>query len=129
MLLLALAGCRYTFWPLIPPEVPFPNRVAVSGTLEPKGSSVRAAIEVRRWPEPNYLELRWFKGDELAAERSVWIERPQRFEVTFPYTQGALYRLLLIAGNRPLLQLDLGEPNVPPPPSAPAPAPAEGSGN
>jgi len=128
-LLVLLAGCRYTFWPLIPPEAAFPERVSVTGRLEPAGEAARAVLVVRRWPEPDYLELRWYAGDELVAERSLWVERPRRLELTFPYAEGALYRLLVVVEGRPLLQLDLGEPTLPPPPAAPSPAPGEGSKN
>ncbi|WP_287417931.1 hypothetical protein [Oceanithermus sp.] len=129
LLLLLLGGCRYTFWPLIPPEAPFPERVQVMGRLEPEGATARAVLQLRRWPEPDYLELRWYQGDTLIDERSIWVEMPQQLELTFPYAEGELHRLLVVVEGRPLLQLDLGEPNLPPPPAAPSPAPGAGSEN
>ena len=129
LLLLLLGGCRYTFWPLIPPEQTYPERVSITGTLEARGDVARAVLELRRWPEPDYLELRWFAGDELLEERSVWVERAGEMSFDFPYAGDALHRLLVIVNERPLLQLDLGEPSLPPPPAAPNPEPEAGSEN
>ncbi|HGY09595.1 MAG TPA: hypothetical protein ENK37_06035 [Oceanithermus profundus] len=129
LLLLGVAGCRYTFWPLIPPEQAYPERISINGTLEPEGDTARAVLQIRRWPEPDYLELRWYQGDALVGERSIWVEAPQPLELSFPYAEGTLHRLLVVVEGRPVLQLDLGEPSLPPPPAAPNPAPAEGSEN
>ena len=129
LLLLLLGGCRYTFWPLIPPEAPFPDRVQVVGRLEPEDEAARAVLVVRRWPEPNYLELRWYADEDLVEERSLWVERPGVLEARFPAEAGCFHRLLVVVAGRPVLQLDLGEPTLPPPPAAPNPAPGEGSEN
>lgn len=129
LLLLLLGGCRYTFWPLVPPEAPFPDRVQVVGRLEPEDEAARAVLVVRRWPEPNYLELRWYADEELIEERSLWVETVGELEVRFPAEAGRFHRLLVVVAGRPVLQLDLGEPTLPPPPATPSPAPGEGSEN
>lgn len=129
LLLLLLGGCRYTFWPLIPPEASYPERVSLSGELVEEEGRVVARLNLRRWPEPNYLELRWYAGDALVEARSIWVEAPGEVAVELPREEEAFYRLLVVVEGRPLLQLDLGEPSLPPPPAAPSPAPGEGSEN
>ena len=129
LLLLLLSGCRYTFWPLIPVEASYPERVSVSGELVEEEGRVVARLDVRRWPEPNYLELRWYAGDELIKELSIWVEKPRQVEVSLPYEPGNFYRLLVIVNGEPVVQLNLGQPNLPPPPSSPDREPAAGSGN
>ncbi len=128
-LLFGVGGCRYTFWPLIPPEESYPERVSIGGELVEEEGRVIARLNVRRWPEPDYLELRWYAGEELVEELSIWVEEPGGVEATLPYEPGAYYRLLVIVAGRPVLQLDLGVPNLPPPPSAPDQEPAADSGS
>ncbi|WP_457637159.1 hypothetical protein [Oceanithermus sp.] len=123
---LLLSGCRYTFWPLIPPEAAYPERASLSGELVEQKDRVVAVINVRRWPEPDYLELRWYHGEELLKEASIWVEKPQKLKVELPYQGEGFYRLLLYSGGRPLLQLDLGEPSLPPPPASPGQEPGAG---
>ena len=128
-LLFGAGGCRYTFWPLIPPEESYPERVSIGGELVREGEHAVARLHVRRWPEPDYLELRWYAGEALVKELSIWVEAPGEVVVTLPYEPETYHRLLVIVAGRPVLQLDLGAPNLPPPPSAPDQAPAEGSGS
>lgn len=129
LLLLMLSGCRYTFWPLIPPEATYPERVSLGGELVEEEGRVVARLNVRRWPEPNYLEMRWYAGEELVKELSIWVEKPGEVMVELPYEKEGFYRLLVMVENKPVLQLDLGEPSLPPPPSSPDQEPAAGSGS
>ncbi len=129
VMLMLLSACRYTFWPLIPPEETYPERISITGALDPAGDVARVALDLRRWPEPNYLELKWLAGDHMVEERSLWVERPRKLELTFPYEEGRFYRLLVIVEGRLLLQLDLGAPSLPPPPAPPGQGPAAGSEN
>ncbi|WP_457630119.1 hypothetical protein [Oceanithermus sp.] len=127
--LLLLSGCRYTFWPLLPAEESYPQRVSISGRLVEEDGWVIAELRLRRWPEPDYLELRWYRGDELLKADSVWVEGPGTVSRRLPHPGDGFYRLLVLTGDRPLLQLDLGEPSLPPPPSSPDREPAAGSEN
>lgn len=123
VLLLALAlllgACRYTFIPLAPERVNFPDRYSVTGTLEPAPKGAIAKLTVRRMPEPGYIELRWYKEDQLFQEKSVWVEQPKSFEARFDRIDEGYYRLIVIIKNSPLLQLELGTPLVPTPPVIP----------
>ncbi len=123
LLALALGGCRYTFWPLIPQEEVYPERVSISGELQESDGAVTARLLVRRWPEANYLELRWYLEDKLVDERSIWLEKAKALTLQFPYHDQAAARLLVMVEGRPLLQLDLGNPSLPPPPTSPNPEP------
>ncbi len=126
LLLILLGGCRYTFWPLIPPQESYPPRVSLTGKLVEGEGQVTAVLQVRRWPEPDYLELRWYKGDELVEARSIWLEKAGEVKVELPREPDGFYRLLVLVQDRPVLQLDLGEPSLPPPPAAPGQEPGAG---
>jgi hypothetical protein len=84
VLLLALPSCRYTFLPLAPERVAFPDRPSIYGTLEPTEKEVVAKLEVRRMPKPGYIELKWYKEETLLAERSLWVEGPGKLEARLP---------------------------------------------
>lgn len=115
--LLLLPACRYTFVPLDPGRTILPNRFSVSGSLEATERGALARLTVRRLAEPAYLELRWYKGDQLFQERSIWVEQPGTFEARFDRLDEGYYRLMVLAQNSPLLQLELGSPLLPPPPA------------
>lgn len=115
--LLLLPACRYTFVPLDPGRATLPNRFSVSGSLEATERGALARLTVRRIAEPAYLELRWYKGDQLFQERSIWVEQPGTFEARFDRLDEGYYRLVVLVQNSPLLQLELGSPLLPPPPA------------
>lgn len=116
LLSLLMVGCRYTFIPLDPGRTAFPERAVVSGSLEPVERGAVAKINVRRMPEANYLELRWFKEDQLYQEKSIWVEQPGTYETRFDRFDDGYYRLLVVIKNSPYLQLEVGSPLVPQPP-------------
>ncbi len=118
---LLLAACRYTFWPLIPPEVPFPQRFSAVGTLEAAGEVAAAHLNVRRVPEAGYLEARWYRDETLLLERSLFVEAPRTYALELPLGEPGLYRLVLVWREVPVLQLDLGTPQLPTPPETPGP--------
>ncbi|MER3489916.1 MAG: hypothetical protein C4328_08450 [Meiothermus sp.] len=124
-LALALASCRYTFLPLAPERVPFPDRPSISGTLEPGDREVIARLEVRRMPKPGYIELRWYREETLLAERSLWVEGPGWLEARLPLAaqNPDYHRLVVMLEGSVVLQLDLGTPSVPTAPNPPASAP------
>lgn len=124
-LLFILTGCRYTFVPLDPGKPEFPPRPILSGTLEAVEKGAVAKINVRRMPEPNYLELRWYKDDQLFQEKSIWVEQPTALEARFDRLDDGYYRLTVSILKSPYLQLELGTPLVPPVPSAPPPPPED----
>jgi hypothetical protein len=118
LLLVFLLGCRYTFVPLQPDRAKFPERLSVFGRLEalPRSTgfgTVRVRLQVRQIPEPNYLELRWYKEDQLFQERSVWVERPGDYLANVSRIDEGYYRLVVLYKKIPLLQLELGTPLVP----------------
>lgn len=86
VLLLVLPSCRYTFLPLVPERVAFPDRPSIYGNLEPTEKEVVAKLEVRRMPKPGYIELKWYKEETLLAERSLWVEGPGKLEARLPLT-------------------------------------------
>ncbi len=116
---LLLPGCRYTFLPLDPGRATLPDRASLSGTLETTERGAVARLTVRRIAEPGYLELRWYKGDQLFQERSIWVEQPGTFEARFERLDDGYYRLMVLVQNSPVLQLEVGTPLLPPPPAPP----------
>ena len=124
-LLFALVGCRYTFIPLDPGKAAFPDRVMLTGTIKSveKGAEVR--LSVRRLPEPGYLELRWYKDEQLFQEKSIWAEGPGDFTAKFDRIDDGYYRLIVSVKNSPLLQLEVGTPLLPTPPDPPAGQPSD----
>ncbi len=117
--LLLLPACRYTFVPLDPGRATLPDRSSVTGTLETIERGAVVKLMVRRFAEPAYLELRWYKGDQLFQERSIWVERPGTFEAQFERLDDGYYRLIVLLQNSPILQLEVGTPLLPPPPTPP----------
>jgi len=117
---LLLPACRYTFVPLDPGRATLPQRTSLSGTLEPAESAAVARLTVRHLAEPVYLELRWYKGDQLFQERSIWVERPGTYQARFERLDDGYYRLVVLVQNSPLLQLEVGSPFFPPPPAPPS---------
>jgi hypothetical protein len=115
--LLLLPACRYTFLPLDPGRATLPERFSVSGSLETIERGAVARLIVRRMAEPAYLELRWYKGDQLFQERSIWVEKPGTYQARFERLDDGYYRLVVLVQNSPLLQLELGSPLLPPPPT------------
>ncbi len=123
LLVLLLAGCRYTFVPLDPGKPTFPQRPILNGTLERTDQGALLKLSVRRMPEPNYLELRWYKDDQLFQEKSIWVEQPGNFEANFDRLDDGYYRLTVSIQKSPYLQLELGTPLVPTQPVVPPPPP------
>lgn len=117
--LLLLAACRYTFLPLDPGRATLLERTSLSGSLEITAQGAVARLTVRRIAEPGYLELRWYKGDQLFQERSIWVEKPGVYQTEFERLDDGYYRLMVLVQNSPVLQLELGTPLLPPPPSPP----------
>lgn len=119
-LVLLLAGCTYTFLPLVPQRSYLPERTSLSGRLEvasPQASQAVAQLEVKRLPQPGYLELRWYREETLLAERSVWLPAAGPYQVSLPRPEPGYYRLTVSFEQRLLLQLDLGTPRLPDPPA------------
>lgn len=117
--LLLLAACRYTFLPLDPGRATLPKRTSLSGSLEITAQGAVAKLTVRRIVEPGYLELRWYKGNQLFQERSIWVEKPGVYQTQFERLDDGYYRLIVLLQNSPVLQLEVGTPLLPPPPSLP----------
>ncbi|MCX7740074.1 MAG: hypothetical protein N2047_03515 [Meiothermus sp.] len=115
-LLLLLSACRYTFVPLDPGRASFPPRLGLSGRLEAVPGGAVAYLTVRRVGEPGYLELRWYKDDRLFEERSIWVEAPGNYQARFSRLDEGYYRLVVLVGGGPVLQLELGAPLLPAPP-------------
>ncbi len=116
---LVLSGCRYTFLPLDPGRAALPDRTSISGTLEAIEKGAVARLLVRRIAEPGYLELRWYKGDQLFQERSIWVEKPGSYQAQFERLDDGYYRLIVLVQKSPILQLEVGMPLLPPPPTPP----------
>ncbi|MCL6525827.1 MAG: hypothetical protein K6T57_02995 [Thermaceae bacterium] len=117
--LAVLLGCRYTFVPLDPGKAAFPDRVMLSGTIQAVEHGAVVKLSLRRMPEPGYLELRWYKDEQLFEEKSIWAEGPGEFEARFDRIDEGYYRLVVLVKNSPLLQLELGTPLLPSPPAPP----------
>lgn len=124
LLLLLLTGCRFTFLPLEPERaVPTP-RNSLTGSLVAGNAEATATLELRRLVRPAYLELKWYSGETLLHERSLWAERPQTFVVPLPLSNAPYHRLVVLLENSPLLQLDLGNPALPNAPGGPVSPPS-----
>ncbi|MBF6595468.1 MAG: hypothetical protein IVW51_13640 [Thermaceae bacterium] len=119
LVLVTLTGCRYTFVPLDPGKAAFPDRVMLTGTIKSVERGAEVKLVLRRMPEPGYLELRWYKDDQLFEEKSIWAEKPGEFEAHFDRIDDGYYRLIVSVKNSPLLQLEVGTPLLPTPPSLP----------
>lgn len=107
----ALAGCRYNFVPLIPPEieVELPARIT-EATLRRVGQELELQARVEGRFEPGYLEVVWFDGSRELGRDSVYLDAAQRearFTLAAP-AQGA-YRAALSFGGTVLRQLELYE--------------------
>ena len=125
LLLVLLGACTYTFIPLQPERQPFPERTNISGQLFEDGEEMLVRLEVRRIPQPGYLELRWYREDKVIAEKSLWAEGVGRLEVRLPYKPGVYHRVLVLSDKVPQLQLDIGTPALPKPPQD-VPQPGDG---
>ncbi len=121
LLLVFLAGCRYTFWPIVPAVAPPPEQVLVSARLEAAGNEVKAVITVHQVPRAGYLELRWYRDTDRLTERSFFVEKPAVLTATLPYRQGTYHRLVLLWAGTPVTVVSLGTPAVPEPKSPPEP--------
>ena len=123
LLVLLLAGCRYTFWPPLPEEAEGPGLVAVEAELVPEEGRVLAEIRVHRVPQPGYLLLRWYRDRSLLLETARFVEAPGRFQVPLPKAGEGSYRLELWWGEERVYLALLGSP------SPPRKAPPEWKGN
>ncbi|MER3484270.1 MAG: hypothetical protein C4332_15105 [Meiothermus sp.] len=118
-LLITLVGCRYTFIPLDPGKATFPDRPMLTGTIKTVERGAEVKLILRRMPEPGYLELRWYKDEQLFEEKSIWAEGPGDFTAKFDRIDDGYYRLIVSVKNSPLLQLEVGTPLLPTPPDLP----------
>ncbi|MER3425833.1 MAG: hypothetical protein C4301_03835 [Thermus sp.] len=109
LLLLVLAGCRYTFLPLDPGRPVQTPRVWVVGKALPD----RAVLEVIRLERPGYLGIRIYREETLVRERAVFLEGPKVLEVDWP--EEGYTRLVVLFEGEVLLQLDRGAPTLPNP--------------
>ncbi len=113
LVLLFLAGCRYTFWPPIPPEAPPPNRPVVEARVVPEGGAAVAAIRVRTVPRAGYLELSWYRDAARLAHRALFVEAPTELKVPLPYPGEGSYRLVLRWEGEPVAAVLYGTPTPP----------------
>lgn len=110
LLLLLLAGCRYTFLPLEPGR-PLPEpRTLVVGKALPD----RAVLQVVRLERPGYLWIRIYQEEALVREEAVFLEGPRVLEVDWP-ASSRYTRLVVLFEGEALLQLDRGTPALPEP--------------
>lgn len=93
MVLVLLAGCRYTFWPPVPQEAPSPALAFVEVALKAEGESVVAEVRAHRVPEPGYLLFRWYRNATLVVETARWVEGPSSLRLVLPAEQNGAYRL------------------------------------
>lgn len=114
LLLLFLAGCRYTFLPLDPGRPSPPERPFVVARLEKGAEEAILVLRVERLPSPGYLHLKWFREEALLQEKTLFLEEPGFYRVSFPLGQG-YHRLVGLWAEGVLLQLDLGTPSLPDP--------------
>lgn len=114
LVLLFLAGCRYTFLPLDPGKPPPPSRPFLVARLQPEGEEASLALRVERLASPGYLHLKWYRGEALLLERALFLEGPGVYRLRLPLGEG-YHRLLGLWGGEVLFQLDLGTPLLPDP--------------
>ncbi len=118
LLLLLLAGCRYTFWPVVPAGAgaAFPERLSITGELRAEGDEAVASLKLVRVPRAGYLVARWYAGNRMLLSKAVFIEQSGNLKLKFPLGKG--YRQLVLVWERqPVLQLSIGVPRVPPRPT------------
>jgi len=113
LLLALLAGCRYTFLPLVPKAAPPPPAVLVEAELAEAEGSVRATLWVRRVPEPGYLELRWYRGRTLLWEGARFVEGGEVLILELPQEDEGPYRLEVRWRGERVLVRPLGAPSPP----------------
>ncbi len=114
LLLLLLAGCRYTFLPLDPGKPPPPHRPFLVARLQPEGEGANLSLRVERLPSPGYLHLKWYRGEVLLLEKALFLEGPGVYRLSFPLGEG-YHRLLGLWEGEVLFQLDVGAPRLPDP--------------
>ena len=115
-LAVALGGCRYTFVPLIPPEVraSMPTRLT-EGTLTRSGDALiaRARLDARTLGpgvSGGYLSVVWASGDRELARDSVYLDAAQpvaEFRLAAP--DKGNYRATLLWEGTAIRQLELRE--------------------
>lgn len=113
ILAIFLSGCRYTFWPLIPEEVPYPERTSIQAQLTAQTDSATAQVEVFSLVAPGWLELRWYQDEALRERKALFVRQPQSQSFSFPYQKDGLYRLVVLFEGQIERQLELGQPVVP----------------
>ncbi len=111
--LLALAGCRYTFWPPIPAEAPPPDRAVVALRLLAGEAGVRAEVRVVRVPEPGYLEVVWTRDETPLFHRAVFVEGPAELAFDLPHPGKGSYRLVVRFQDETVAAALLGTPTPP----------------
>ena len=113
ILAIFLSGCRYTFWPLIPEEVPYPERTSIQAQLTAQTDSATAQVEVFSLVAPGWLELRWYQDEALRERKTLFVRQLQSQSFSFPYQKDGLYRLVVLFEGQIERQLELGQPVVP----------------
>lgn len=117
LLLLLLAGCRYTFLPLeLGRPLPKPRTLVVGKALPE-----RAVLQVVRLERPGYLWIRIYQEEALVREEAVFLEGPRVLEVDWPVPSPTdrYTRLVVLFEGEVLLQLDRGAPALPDPQADP----------
>ncbi|ADV68268.1 hypothetical protein [Deinococcus maricopensis] len=116
LLAVTLGGCRYTFVPLIPPEVRATMPVRLTeGTLTRTGDTLtaRARLDPRTLPagtSGGYLSVVWALGDRELARDSVYLDAAQTLaEFRLAAPDKGNYRATLLWDGAALRQLDLRE--------------------
>lgn len=114
VLALLLSACNPVWLPLQPEIQAYPARNSVTGTLENIEKGSIAHLVIANLKSAGYVELRWYKEDQLFEEKSVWLEGPTKLDQTLTRFDDGYYRLVVMLDRSPLLQLDTGTPFIPP---------------
>lgn len=110
-LLPALAGCRYTFIPLVPQNRvgELPNRLT-GASLVRKGETLEVRARLQDPRQRGYLTVIWYRGDtELARDNTYLDELGPNATFTLNAPDKANYRAVLSFEGQVLRQLDLPE--------------------
>ncbi len=106
-----LGGCRYTFLPLIPPQVQvsLPTRIS-KAELRREGNDLVVAVTLGGELTPDYLSVVWYDADTELGRDSLYLDNTQRsgeFRMTAP--KKGSYRALLSYAGVLLRQVELRE--------------------
>lgn len=106
-----LAGCRYTFIPLVPPlrAGELPDRLT-GASLVRKGENLEVRARLQDPRQRGYLTVIWYRGDtELARDNTYLDEQGPDATFTLSAPEKANYRAVLSFEGQVLRQLDLPE--------------------